>query len=127
MKTSLCHIVICLIIARATRGHMIMESTLNAILVSKAFGIPVPDGSNCSQIDEDSDNGDLKQAKNIFDALMLDPSTVDEVLSSEVIIRISDKLSSMKDTLTRKRTSALWFQYMDMVSVLRMFHKAERT
>ena len=53
--------------------------------------------------------------------------TVEEVCSTEVVQRISEKLKHMQSSMKNQRTSVLWTAYMEMVEILRRFIKAECT
>ena len=58
---------------------------------------------------------------------MSDKGSINDVLESEVLKSIKQKLMEKKDSLAESRTSTLWIhQYMNMVDILRTFIKAER-
>ena len=59
-------------------------------------------------------NMDVEEAGKLYNGMMADPSTVDEVYMSDEINRISAKLLAMNDSLTDKRTSSVWLQYMQL-------------
>ena len=69
---------------------------------------------------------DLAEAQDIYESLLSDTVSVDEVCSSNVINKILSLMKEAKEAMTT-RTSRLWLQYMDMIDILRMFLKAERT
>ena len=56
---------------------------------------------------------------------MLSTLSVEHVCSAGVLERMKGKLDDLKQIMT-KRTAMLWLQYMDMVSILQRFIKAER-
>ena len=56
---------------------------------------------------------------------MLYTLSVEDVCSAGVLVRIKGKLDDLKQTMTT-RTEMLWLQYLDMVSILQRFMKAER-
>ena len=51
--------------------------------------------------------------------------SVGDICSAGVLVRIQGKLDDLKQTMTM-RTSIPWLQYLDLVSILQMFIKAER-
>ena len=69
------------------------------------------------------------KAGQLYDDIMRDPDVdvVEEVLSSKALWRIMDKLTEEKHSMENHRTAKLWLQYMEMIAILRMFIKAERT
>ena len=50
--------------------------------------------------------------------------TVEEVCSTEVVQRISEKLKHVQTLIKNQRTAVLWTAYMEMVEILRRFIKA---
>ena len=53
--------------------------------------------------------------------------SADQVCQANVITRINDALQRNIKSTTSSRTATLWFQYMDMVDILRKYIRAERT
>ena len=125
-------------LARAVRGHFIVYSALMAILVSSSYGTSL----NLGEDDTDgTDNGgteashptdvmpeDLLDCLELYDALMNDVTDVTNVCSQQCIDRVFIQLRDKKEEMSANSESArLWFQYMEMIQVLRLFIKAERT
>ena len=137
--------------ARAFRGHMFVDSALNAIITARAFNVSLPEpqaviidevlsrGDDAPQADSqqcETDEaqralrefsqipGDLQQALQQSDALIQgeEPS-----LPRKVLDRIERQLEEEKRKMDGHRTAQLWLQYMDMVDILRRFVRAERT
>lgn len=70
----------------------------------------------------------VKGAYQLYKDLMEKKISVEQVCSSSVIATIKKKVSEkMAELKGRSRTATLWLQYMEMVDILRMFIKAERT
>lgn len=65
-------------------------------------------------------------AEKIFDALINREANITEVCHNSLLDYINCKLESFKESHKSFRTSKLWFQFMDMVDILRRFIKAER-
>ena len=132
-------------ISRAVRGHMLVDAALNTILVAKAYHIPLPtketnepkrDTASTDPENDDVETDQQKQrtvdvtsaiteAKDHYDRAMLSTLSVEDVCSAGVLVRIKGKLDDLKQTMTT-RTAMLWLQYLDMVSILQRFIKAER-
>ena len=56
---------------------------------------------------------------------MLSTLSVEDIFSAGVLVRIKGKWDDLKQTMTT-RTAMLWLQYLDMVSILQRFIKAEQ-
>ena len=137
--------------ARAFRGHKLVDSALNAIITARAFNVSLPEpqaviidealsgGDDSPQADSqqcETDEaqralrefgqipGDLQQALQQFDALLQGKELS---LPREVLDRIERQLEEEKRKMDGHRTAQLWLQYMDMVDILRRFARAERT
>ncbi|KAK3748686.1 hypothetical protein QZH41_018982, partial [Actinostola sp. cb2023] len=68
------------------------------------------------------------EAKSLYTDLMENTKTAEEVSTSDVLNKIRDRVSKVRDnSKAASRTSALWLQYMEMVDILRTFIKAECT
>ena len=66
----------------------------------------------------------ITEAKYIYDKAMLSTLSVEDVCSSGVLVTIKVKLDDLKQTMTTHR-AMLWLSYLDMVSILQRFIKAE--
>ena len=132
-------------ISRAVRGHMLVDVALKTILVAKAYHIPLPtketnepkrDTASTDPENDDVETDQQKQgtvdvtsaiteANDLYDRAMLSTLYVEDVCSAGVLVRIKGKLDDLKQTMTT-RTAMLWLQYLDIVSILQRFIKAER-
>ena len=53
---------------------------------------------------------------------------MDDVESSDIVIRLTNVVEKFKSELSRaSRTAKLWLQYLEYISIIRMFIRAERT
>ena len=129
-------------LARAVRGHFLVDSALNALLVNVTFDSPLP-----ATIGLDTETGvnladkegelnashvqaadqDLKKVEELYKELVKDTRKAKQVGSTEVLQKITEKLESKRFSMHNQRTATLWIQYMNMVDTLRTFMKAERT
>jgi len=72
-------------------------------------------------------NEDLATAVQLYDKLVSGELSVQDVCTARCLDKIQEKLEAQKTQMAAKRTSKLWLQYMEMVDILRLFIKAERT
>ena len=134
-------------IARAVRAHLLVDAALNTLMLSKALTVPISgmqDTPNESAAAEDEDeyedvasntpstadprqNPDLQEARALYDELINKKKSAEEISAADVLDRIKGYLQQQRDFMKDDRTATLWLQYMDMVDILRMFIKAERT
>ena len=125
-------------IARAVRAHLLVDAALNGLLLASALGVPLPSQSNSE--DEEADeaiseetvatvgtNRNLDEAYALYESLMEETISADDVCRSDVIQRITTILEEKIDSLKSSRTASLWLQYMKMVDILRQYIRAERT
>ena len=89
--------------------------------------IEVVSGFSNVQLIEDMGDENLNKAKDIFQSLFNRSISPEEAVNSDVFVTIAQKLENCKEKLRKKKTSALWIQYMKMVDILRKSIKAERT
>ena len=76
---------------------------------------------------EEIENHNLQEACSLYEDLMKKRKTAEEVSAADVLSRIKCLLQEHRDLMKDDRTALLWLQYMDMVDILRLFIKAERT
>ena len=142
-KNAVVHMLSGKAIARAIRGHFLVDSALNCLLMRDVFNLPyqvngvsgnheeAEDGSSIEEIGEQvpatTFDDDLKQADLLFKRLLLEEVNINEVDSAEILTRLSEEVETKKRSMENQRTAVLWMQYMKMIDILRMFIKAERT
>ena len=136
-------------IARIVRAHLLVDAAVNTLIISKALKVPIPNLQDKSDdppsvedesYDHEADvspnarpsqdgrqNCDLQEARSLFDELMNKRKSAEDVSAADVLTRIQDLLGEQRDLMKDNRTALLWLQYLDMVDILRMFIKAERT
>nr|XP_054767556.1 uncharacterized protein LOC129274841 [Lytechinus pictus] len=69
---------------------------------------------------------DLAEAQKLYDSLLSGTVSVNDVCASDVMKQILARMKTKKESM-QNRTAILWVQYMEMIDILRMFIKAERT
>ena len=145
-------------VSRAVRGHLLVSGALNAMIISKAFGIPVPHITSFQEGSEDERNIEevslqksqetvtlaldqasvnetddlslpevLCAARKLYEDLMDRSTILENIQNSHVMQDIDQKLTACKDAMQNQPTAKLWLQYLEMISILQTFIKAERT
>ena len=100
-------------ISRAIQGHMIVDSFLDGMLLSKAFKMPfLEETEGCGIID---------------DLLVLHSSisSISRIYSNQFLSNTENVLATQKDNTHDNRTAKLWIQFMNMLAILKTFIKAE--
>ena len=118
-------------IARAVRGHFIVDAALNALMLHSGFNAPLPcqpmsySSDNEADVEAPTKNQDVDEALNLYEKVMAGEKSAEEVCSSNALERIKDSLKNHSESVKKSsRTSALWVQLID---ILRKFIRAERT
>lgn len=131
-------------IARAVRAHFLIDTALTSIILSHIYGIPLPDeienetGTNdinpANYINTDNTDinaedllDELHEADAMLDELLKGDISVEKACDNVLIDQIKSRIDNFRESHKSFRTSQLWFQYMDMIYILRRFIKAERT
>ncbi|GFR77724.1 hypothetical protein ElyMa_002244600 [Elysia marginata] len=143
-------------VARAVRGHLLVDSVLNALLASSAFGVDLQSivreeidpartatektrevsalhsekmegGDNSYSIRDNINDSSLSSCLQLFDQVLKKEVPAEVVASSQELDWIEAKLAETKSKFLNSRTSRLWLQYMEMLDILRKFIKCERT
>ena len=136
------------VIAQAVRAHLIVDAALNALVISNTFSVSLPSqldnlGDKCVEGTETLEaeegtceatstpipsNADMQEVCGLYDKLMDGTMSAAEVYQADVVSRIKNLLENSTQTLKNSsRTTTLWLQYMEMVAILHMFIRAERT
>ena len=128
---------------RAVRGHLLVASALNTIITETSLGIPHLSPQEDAEIIasqtgnstentpskeevEPTNSGDLSEATTLFQDLMT--GALEDLTSlPESINCLTDRIKSFKASLMEHRTARLWLQYLDMVDLMQLFIRSERT
>ncbi len=108
-------------IARAVRAHLLVDAALNCLLLANALGAPLPSqsiGEYEEKIEAISDseesaadvdtNRDKAKAYALYESLIKETISVNDVCSTDVIQRISTILEEKIDSLKSSKTASLW-------------------
>ena len=72
------------------------------------------------------DHEDLDTAVCLLERLAAGGISAEEAANHDVVSKLKKRLEEHKESVSRSRTSSLWFQYLDMVGILKKSIKAER-
>jgi hypothetical protein len=126
-------------VSRVVRGHLIVDCALNIIMLSNMIDIPIlhenddntssRNGSEESNVDQNklSMKTKFETVIGLYKGIIEDKATTDDVLNDEHLTEISQFIRNEIDSLSKYPTAKLWIQYMDMINIMKMFIKAERT
>lgn len=148
-KSAIRHMLSGKAVARAIRGHFLVDAAFNNLLVRDAFSLPadiattemlrsheqeeelmneeepleksVPTETNAVQ------DKDLEQAWELYNKVISGKIALDKACLEDILKRLLETLTSKKNAMQSNRTAVLWIQYMHMVDIVRRFLKAERT
>jgi hypothetical protein len=114
-KNAVVHMLSRKAIARAIRGHFLVDSALNCLLMRDVFNLPyqvngvsgnqeeAEDGSSIEEIGEHVPatkfDDDLKQADLLFKRLLLEEVNINEVGSAEILTRLSEEVETKKRSM----------------------------
>lgn len=123
-------------VARAVRGHFIVDGALNKLLTSKTFDIKLPskdtepDGIDSEHADSCSSTSSempdvLMEAAELYDSVVSGAAV--ELEESECLKLIAECIEKEILQLKGDRTAQLWLQYMEMVDLVRNLLRSERT
>jgi hypothetical protein len=130
-------------ISRTIRGHLLVYAALQTMLIANTYNLPLPTHENESNDDteppsegndgEDEDaqvhalEANLLKAKDLYHKMSGDNEAASQPEYADTLLSILKKLDAGKESIKDHRSAKLWLQYMEMVSLLRTFIKAERT
>ena len=140
------HILIGKAVQRAIRGHFLVNTALNALLLAKEYKIPLEaetktDQFECVSVDENNANEstetleskyeDIDMADNnvnqneeietfgsTLESMISDESSDNELRQSDIIKCVKEKINSLKSSVSQSRTGALRIEYMEMIDIL---------
>ena len=118
-------------ISRAVRAHLLVDSVLNALLISASMQTEdqLPEDPQPNELAQDSNDEKnlLSEVSKLYDELMIGTVTVQEASTAECVQKVQEQLCRQKQTLRNQKTATLWLLYLEMVTILKKFIRAERT
>lgn len=116
-------------IARAIRGHLIVVGVLRSIMIEDINKCSITiedDNGQHSTFFQLNENPTLKQISKLLEESISGKTSIDELRNAEVIMKMFDTIQEYEEECLKSRTAKLWLQYIDMVTILCKFIKAER-
>ena len=108
-------------VARAIRGHLLLDSVLHTRLLCYVFETKL-------SLSSDNVPVELDAIADLYDDLVSSKTTMQEVEASVGLQALQIKLDMFTETLQSKYlTAKLWLEYMEMVNIMRAFIRSERT
>lgn len=128
-------------VARAVRAHLLVEDALNTLILEKFLKFHGETCGDQSMVDSNNENEkcafqqpvDTDQTPiqvelaTLFDGLLSKDLELEEIQKNETLLQLATQYTEVKEQLGNFRTAKLWLQYMDMITILKTFIKAERT
>ena len=119
-KNSIDHIMSGKIIYRAIRGHIIVDSVLNGLLLSKIFHDPISTIEKGNKMDLSNATDMLYSKFEKLHGAMMGGGAMEEVLR-EPLDELEKLLSAQKEDLQSSKMARFWLQYMSMVDILKTY------
>ncbi|CAG2207157.1 unnamed protein product [Mytilus edulis] len=111
-------------VARAFRGHMLVDTALYCLLIADIFNIDV--SKLLEEPNSTLETTEMKEIDELYSQLSSE-SCHFRCGESDVLKNLEATVHRKQEILKQSRTAKLWLQYSEMVQVLRQFIKAERT
>ena len=111
-SNSVTHIMSGKAVARLLRAHFLVESALMGLLIEQA----------------PKDEFGTSSLEKMYQDLVKENLGLNDVESSDIVIRFINVVEKFKSEFSSaSRTAKLWLQYVEYISIIRMFIRAERT
>ena len=109
-SNSVTHIMSSKAVAGLLRGHFLVESALMGLIEQAA-----------------KDEFDTSSLEKMYEDMVQGNLDFNDVESSNIVIRFTNAVEKFKSELSSaSRTAKLWLQYLEYISIIRMFIRAER-
>lgn len=147
-STAVVHMMSGKAIQRAIRGHLLVVDALHVLLLETFTRYDLTDVNECnvmcmsqiavgslqtldpkSESKKTSETTDtvIHEITTLYSELQKGTLTLEEIGRSETMMVLTSVFTEGRQNNIGKRTSDLWFQYLEMVSILLQFIRAERT
>jgi len=112
-------------VARALRGHYLVQSALYSILLNPEFCPNIAD-SECEV--ETLSDGDRDHLHQMYNSVVVDRGQQFDSSDMDCLDKLMQAIVARKDSVTHSSATAqLWVQYIEHVDLLKAFIRAERT
>lgn len=118
-------------IARAIKGHFLIDTALHCLLGSELCGINLlsseeNDLGDHTPLDSESDYF-LEEASNMYIQFLDKTLSAEPVLDYPALKQLHISFKGFVEQKKESRTARLWIQYSEMIQILRSFMRAETT
>ena len=113
-KNAVSHMLSGKAIARAIRGHFLVDGALNAMLVCDTFNLPLPFNADINPDENDElqaeprSDIDLDLVKVLYEELTKNREMANQVSSAEVLGSVAKEIEDKKVSMAGHRTAVLW-------------------
>ena len=121
-------------VARALRGHMLVDTAIHSLLCPQneeenATVASIEDNEVDSNVTNSSpvEKTMIEKAAGLCREVIEGKLEIDKFCDDKVVDDIKTERTGKIETLASNRTASLWLQYSEMVELLRNFIRAERT
>jgi len=130
-------------VARAVRGHFLLDTALHAMLMTEIFHtdmLVVPRQANLDeQVDVTTESSDqvnastnednelLGKLSSLYKQLEEKTLSAEDISHSETLQTVTNRIKETEAKLAKNREALLWIQYMQMIAILQNFVRAEHT
>ena len=118
-KNTIVHMMSGKAISRALRGHFIVDTALNGLLLSKEL-------QSGSVEEQGNPSKEIFTEVELLNSQLMNGEPIQNICQSKTVTVIQEMLTSQKESLQTNKTANLWLQYMEMVDILRKYIRAER-
>ena len=74
------------------------------------------------------EEADILEIKKLYESFISENDSIENVNKSEALSKLFNFLEKYKDRLAlRSRTARLWIQYLEYITIIKIFIRAERT
>ena len=109
-------------VARAVRGHFLVESALTTVLLKSVLDSTEPPITGALTQDE------IIELRSVYDRVTSQELTISEGQYPDCMFKLDHLLSNYKNYLgSQSKTARLWLLYLEYISILKIIIRAERT
>ena len=123
--------------SRAIRGHLLVAPSLYALMISQVYETPLvtrtesSDGSNVAQSYDNAVfpgliHPDLNYLSKLINDVIIGEASANDIENDSLVWGLMNKLTHFRKIHINSKTAQLWFQYIDIISIVCKSIKAQR-
>ena len=123
--------------SRAIRGHLLVAASLYALMISQDYETPLvtrTESSDDSDVAQSYDNAvfpglihpDLNYLSKLINDVIIGEASANDTENDSLVWGLMNKLTQFRKIHINSKTAQLWFQYIDMISIVCKSIKAQR-